>query len=138
MAKTIKDPKEIFPEIIADYKGIYGGDLVSILLYGSATGKDYRPGKSDINFMIVLSEQGIEQLDRAFPVIKKWRKRNVAIPLFLTETYVATSMDVFPIEYLNFQRVTLNSSGSSVRGRSRVSCLYSGKHTWSLLEKGGH
>jgi len=104
MAKTIKDPKEIFPEIIADYKGIYGGDLVSILLYGSATGKDYRPGKSDINFMIVLSEQGIEQLDRAFPVIKKWRKRNVAIPLFLTETYVATSMDVFPIEYLNFQR----------------------------------
>jgi hypothetical protein len=104
MAKTIKNPKEIFPEIIADYKGIYGGDLVSILLYGSATGKDYRPGKSDINFMIVLSEQGIEQLDRAFPVIKKWRKRNVAIPLFLTETYVATSMDVFPIEYLNFQR----------------------------------
>jgi hypothetical protein len=37
-------------------------------------------------------------------VIKKWRKKNVAIPLFLTETYVATSMDVFPIEYLNFQR----------------------------------
>ncbi len=104
MAKTIKDPKKIFPEIIADYEGIYGGDLVSILLYGSATGKDYRPGKSDINFMIVLSEQGIEQLDRAFPVIKKWRKRNVAIPLFLTETYVATSVDVFPIEYLNFQR----------------------------------
>jgi len=104
MAKTIKNPKEIFPEIIADYKGIYGGDLVSILLYGSATGKDYRPGKSDINFMIVISEQGIKQLDRAFPVIKKWRKRNVAIPLFLTETYVATSMDVFPIEYLNFQR----------------------------------
>jgi len=104
MAKTIKDPKEIFPEIVTDYESIYGGDLVSILLYGSATGKDYRPGKSDINFMIVLSEQGIEQLDRAFPVIKKWRKRNVAIPLFLTETYVATSMDVFPIEYLNFQR----------------------------------
>jgi hypothetical protein len=104
MAKTIKDPKEIFPEIIADYEGIYGSDLVSILLYGSATGKDYRPGKSDINFMIVLSEQGIEQPDRAFPVMKKWRKRNVAIPLFLTETYVATSMDVFPIEYLNFQR----------------------------------
>lgn len=104
MAKTIKDPKEIFPGIITDYESIYGSDLVSILLYGSATGKDYRPGKSDINFMIVLSEQGIEQLDRAFPVIKKWRKRNVAIPLFLTETYVATSVDVFPIEYLNFQR----------------------------------
>ena len=104
MAKTIKDPKEIFPEIINDYQGVYGDDLVSILLYGSAAGKDYRPGKSDLNFMIVLSEDGIEDLVRALSVVKKWRKRNVAIPLFLTETYVETSLDVFPIEYLNFQR----------------------------------
>ena len=34
----------------------------------------------------------------------KWQKRKVAIPLFLTEFYVSTSLDVFPIEYLNFQR----------------------------------
>jgi len=103
MAKNVKDPKEIFPDITADYKDVYGGDLISIMLYGSATGKDYRPGKSDINFMIVLSEDGIERLDRAFEIVKKWRKRNVAIPLFLTENYVETSMDVFPIEYLNFK-----------------------------------
>jgi len=103
MAKNVKDPKEIFPDITADYKDVYGGDLISIMLYGSATGKDYRPGRSDINFMIVLSEDGIERLDRAFEIVKKWRKRNVAIPLFLTENYVETSMDVFPIEYLNFK-----------------------------------
>jgi len=104
MAKTIKDPKDIFPEIIIDYENIYGEDLVSIILYGSAAGENYRPGKSDINFMVVLSEKGIEQLDRAFSVVKKWQKRKVAVPLFLSETYVETSMDVFPIEYLNFQR----------------------------------
>ena len=63
MAKIPKDPKEIFPEIIADYKNLFGDDLVSIILYGSATGQDYRPGKSDINFMIVLSEEGIERLE---------------------------------------------------------------------------
>ena len=103
MAKNVKDPKEIFPDITTDYKDVYGGDLVSIVLYGSAAGKDYRPGKSDINFMIVLSEEGIERLDRAFEIVKKWRKRNVAIPLFLTENYVETSTDVFPIEYLNFK-----------------------------------
>ena len=103
MAKNVKDPKEIFPDITTDYKDIYGDDLFSIILYGSATGRDYRPGKSDINFMIVLSEEGIERLDRAFEIVKKWRKRNVAIPLFLTENYVETSTDVFPIEYLNFK-----------------------------------
>jgi len=104
MTKSIKDPKEIFPEIISDYKELFGDDLVGIILYGSATGQDYRPGKSDINFMIVLSETGIECLDQAFSIVKKWQKKNVAIPLFLTESYVKTSMDVFPIEYLNFQR----------------------------------
>ncbi len=104
MTKGAKDPKEIFPEIISDYKELFGDDLVSIILYGSATGQDYRPGKSDINFMVILSEMGIERLDRAFSIVKKWQKRNVAIPLFLTEGYVKTSMDVFPIEYLNFQR----------------------------------
>jgi hypothetical protein len=103
MAKDIKEPKEIFPDITADYKDVYGNDLLGIMLYGSATGKDYRPGKSDINFMIVLSEKGIERLDSAFEIVKKWRKRNVAIPLFLTENYVETSTDVFPIEYLNLK-----------------------------------
>jgi hypothetical protein len=104
MAKSPENPKDIFTDIITDYKTAFGDDLISIILYGSATGKDYRPGKSDINFMIVLSEEGIDRIDGAFDIIKKWRKRNVAIPLFLTEAYVATSLDVFPIEYLNFQR----------------------------------
>ena len=103
MPKNIKDPKEIFPDITTDYKDVYGDNLISIMLYGSATGKDYRPGKSDINFMIVLSEEGIEHLNQAFEIVKKWRKRNVAIPVFLTENYVETSTDVFPIEYLNFK-----------------------------------
>jgi hypothetical protein len=104
MAKSPQNPKEIFPDIIDDYRGLFGDDLISIILYGSATGSDYRPGKSDINFMIVLSENGIEQLEQAIKAVTKWQKRNVATPLFLTELYVETSLDVFPIEYLNFHR----------------------------------
>ncbi len=104
MAKFPQDPKKIFPEIIDDYKGLFGHDLISIILYGSASGRDYRPGKSDINFMIVLSEDGIERLDKAFKVVERWQKRKVAIPLFLTKLYVESSLDVFPIEYMNFQR----------------------------------
>jgi len=103
MSKIPKDPKEIFPGIVDDYKGLFGEDLVSVILYGSAASNDYIPGKSDINFMIVLSEDGIDSIDKAFEVIGKWKKRNVATPLFLTETYVKTSLDVFPIEYLNFR-----------------------------------
>jgi hypothetical protein len=64
--------------------------------------------------MIVLSEDGIEELGRALPIVKKWRKKNVAIPLFLTETYVEKSLDVFPIEYFNFQRCHMPVFGKDV------------------------
>jgi predicted nucleotidyltransferase len=103
MSKVPKDPEEIFPGIIDDYKGLFGEDLISIILYGSAASGDYIAGKSDINFLIVLSERGIDLIDQAFDLIAKWKKRNVATPLILTEAYVETSLDVFPIEYLNFQ-----------------------------------
>ena len=102
-ADMFKMKKEL-NKIIDDFKSLYGDDLISIILYGSASGKEFRPGKSDINFMIVLSEEGIEHLDKAFKTVAKWKKKRVAIPLFLTQVYLETSMDVFPIEYLNFQR----------------------------------
>ena len=104
MSKAPNNPKDIFQEIIDDYKKLFGDELKGIILYGSAAGESYIRGKSDINFMILLSEEGIENLDRAFKTVAKWRKKKVATPLFLTTKYVATSLDVYPIEYLNFQR----------------------------------
>jgi predicted nucleotidyltransferase len=103
MSKIPKNPQEIFPGIIEDYNGLFGEHLVSVILYGSAASGDYVAGKSDINFMIVVSDSGIDLLEETFDLIAKWKKRNVATPLFLTEAYVKTSLDVFPIEYLNFQ-----------------------------------
>ncbi|MBW1998896.1 MAG: hypothetical protein JRJ29_13155, partial [Deltaproteobacteria bacterium] len=103
MGKAPKDPREIFQEITKDYKDLFGDELISMILYGSGAGSEYRPGKSDINFMIVLSEEGIGRLDRAFKTVSKWRRRNVSVPLFVTEHYVDTSLDTFPVEYLNFQ-----------------------------------
>jgi len=103
MAKIPKDPKEIFNEITKDYQNIYGKDLVSIILYGSAASGNYIPKKSDINFLIVLTEEGINQLKKAFKTVEKWYKRKVSIPLFLTKSYISTSLDSFPIEFLNMQ-----------------------------------
>jgi len=114
MGKVNMDPKKILPDITKDYSALYGDDLVSIVLYGSATGKDFQPGKSDINFMIVLTENGMEHLDRAFALVSKWRKKGVAVPLFLTEDYITTSLDVFPIEYLNFQNNHVHVFGKEI------------------------
>ncbi|MBN1381165.1 MAG: hypothetical protein JXA41_05780 [Deltaproteobacteria bacterium] len=103
MSKIPKTPQEIFPEIIADYKKIFGADLVSIVLYGSGTGGDYLPGKSDINFLMILSQNAGPSLDRALETVKKWRQRLVAIPLFMTKPFILSSVDSYPIEFFNMQ-----------------------------------
>jgi predicted nucleotidyltransferase len=100
----IEKPEEIFSDITEDYRKIYGDDLISIVLYGSAAGADYQPGKSDLNFLIVLSEEAIDHLDKAVETVSKWRKRRVATPLFMTRSYIASSLDSYPLEFLNMRK----------------------------------
>lgn len=104
MAKIPKEPQTIFDEFTRDFKNIYGDDLVSIILYGSAARGEYIYKKSDINFLIVLSEAGIQRLRAALPLIPKWQKRRVATPLLLTESYIDSALDSFPIEFLTMKR----------------------------------
>ena len=103
MAKIPQKPEEIFEEFTQDYQGVFRDDLTSIILYGSGARGEYTPKKSDLNFLIVLTEPAMDRLKEAFPLVHKWRKRRVNIPLFLTEAYIASSLDTFPVEFLNFR-----------------------------------
>ena len=87
-----------------DYRKVFGNDLISVILYGSAVTEEYVPKKSDLNFLIVLSEEGIEQLHLVYDLVAKWRKKRVRTPLFLTKAYIDSSLDTFPIEFLNIKR----------------------------------
>ena len=114
MAKIPKKPEEIFPEITSDYRKIFGEELISIILYGSGAGEDYVPGRSDLNFLVTLTDRGIEGLDRVLSTVGRWRKRNVAIPLFMTREYFAGSQDAYPIEFLNMKRIYIVVTGEDV------------------------
>ena len=87
-----------------DYQQSFDKDLVSVILYGSAITQEYIPKKSDLNFLIVLSEDGIENLHLTHGLVAKWRKKKVGTPLFLTKAYIESSLDTFPIEFLNIKR----------------------------------
>ncbi|MCE5265073.1 MAG: hypothetical protein LLG97_16270 [Deltaproteobacteria bacterium] len=114
MARIPKKPEEIFSEISGDYRKIFGEELISIILYGSGAGEDYVAGKSDLNFLITLTEKGITGLDQAVETVGKWRKRNVAIPLFMTREYLAGSLDAYPIEFLSMKRIYTVVAGEDV------------------------
>jgi predicted nucleotidyltransferase len=87
-----------------DYRNAFGEDLVSVILYGSSVTKEYDPKKSDLNFLIVLSDAGMERLHLAHELVARWRKKKVSTPLFLTKDYIESSLDTFPIEFLNIKR----------------------------------
>jgi hypothetical protein len=104
MAKIPKNPEEIFPEITADYRQAFGESLVSMILYGSGCSDDYHPGKSDLNFLLTLEDAGLELLKQAIPVARKWKSRRVPAPLILTLTDLNTSLDSYPVEFLNMKK----------------------------------
>ena len=119
----IEKPEEIFSDMTRDYREIYGDGLVSVILYGSGAGKEYRPGKSDLNFLIVLSEEAIDHLDRALKAVSRWRTKGVATPLFMTRPFIASSLDSYPLEFLNMQNGYILVYGEDVlRGLSFEPC----------------
>ncbi len=104
MSKIPKTPDEIFQEFTNDFKNIFGDDLISIILFGSAARGEYIHKRSDINFLITLSDSGMQRLKQAFSLIPKWRKKKVNTPLFLTTQYIQTALDSYPIEFLTMKQ----------------------------------
>ncbi len=78
---------------------IFGTDLVSIALYGSAAGEDFVPGKSDLNFAIVLERLTHAHLKALHQHLPKWHKLRIATPLLLDRKFLDRARDVFPMEF---------------------------------------
>ena len=114
MAKIPDQPKEVFVSLTQDYLKIFGSELVSLIVYGSAAAGSYVKGKSDINLLVVLTNAGKNRLDAAFERVKYWKKRKVATPLVMTKEFIETSLDSYPIEFLNMKNSHILVYGENV------------------------
>ncbi|MFH1317820.1 MAG: hypothetical protein ABIH71_02245, partial [Candidatus Omnitrophota bacterium] len=82
---------------------IHGDNLVSVFVYGSATGENYIPKVSDINSVFVFKKLEFAIFRSSLNVISKGIPKKIAAPLFLTKDYINSSLDVFPIEFLDMK-----------------------------------
>ena len=78
---------------------IFGKDLVSLALYGSAAGEDFVAGTSDLNLAIVLERVTFQHLTALHHHLPKWHKLRVATPLLLDRQFLDRARDVFPMEF---------------------------------------
>ncbi|HCG77268.1 MAG: hypothetical protein COZ37_03865 [bacterium (Candidatus Ratteibacteria) CG_4_10_14_3_um_filter_41_18] len=83
---------------------IHGDNLLTIILYGSATGKDFIPGSSDINLLLEFQRIDLPVLKKSLKLVAQGRRRKIVAPLFFTKEYMESSSDVFPIEFLEITR----------------------------------
>lgn len=100
---SIKNPNDIIDQYVAEYRDILGDTLVSIIMYGSAVTHEYRPGISDINTAVILTQNTISVLAKTLPFQRKWIRRLGVVPFFMTLRYIESSLDTYPIEFLNMR-----------------------------------
>ena len=79
------------------------GNLQSITVVGSSLTNDFRPGQSDINTVLVLDRQDLSSLNAIASLAKPMRKKRISPPLLMTKSYIEQSLDVFGVEFLDFQ-----------------------------------
>jgi hypothetical protein len=92
----------------------YDANIHSIYLVGSVLTEDYIEKVSDINSIIVLKEMDLNFLDILAPMGKKHHKKGISAPLLMTPDYIQKSLDVFPIEFLNFQLIHQTLLGEDI------------------------
>jgi len=114
MAKIPKKPEEIFPEMADRLKSVFGGDLISVALYGSGASGEYLPGKSDLNFLVIVTDTGMNRLERLHEFMKDWDKRRIATPLIMTKSFLEGALDVYPIEFMTMKAHHIQVVGEDI------------------------
>ncbi|OPZ59186.1 MAG: hypothetical protein BWY87_01129 [Deltaproteobacteria bacterium ADurb.Bin510] len=80
-----------------------GDRLVCLALTGSVVSGDFVEGVSDINSVVIVKDLDRATLERLAQLGRRHGKRGIHAPLVLTADAIASSLDVFPIEFLELR-----------------------------------
>ena len=105
MANDLKLPdkiKNILRDFVTGLQGTYGGDLTSVILYGSAASGEFSAIHSNVNCAVILRDTSLPALSKIAPLLNKGKFRRLNT-IFFTEAYIKNSADVFPVEFLDIK-----------------------------------
>jgi predicted nucleotidyltransferase len=90
-------------EFVLTVRNLLGEDLKSIILYGSAARGEFDTKRSDLNLLVVFDQVEFRHLATLAPLTKKWNRQRIATPLVVSPQYIASALDVYPLEFLDMQ-----------------------------------
>ncbi len=91
--------QKLLKSYVKDVTKVYGNGLESIILYGSAVRKEFLPGISNLNVLLILSSYDLSILKQYDGLHKRWSKEQIVVPLFLTRADLESASTAFPLEY---------------------------------------
>lgn len=103
-----------------DILNAFGDEVHSLYITGSVLTPDYHPKTSDINSVVIFGRMDLNTIRRLAPIGKAHAKKMISPPLLMTVEHIKNSMDVFPVEYLNFRLVHLTVYGEDIFEKIRI------------------
>jgi predicted nucleotidyltransferase len=95
MAEEFRRAQEFAREVAE----VYGSDVRSIVLYGSAAREQFHEGSSDLNVLVLLRQVDAGVIRRGAALARRWVEQGNPPPLLLAEEELRRSLDIFAIEY---------------------------------------
>jgi predicted nucleotidyltransferase len=99
-------PAELLPKlqaVRADLLARAGPNLIALILYGGLARGRYRPGRSDVNLLLLLQDTSSQALDAIAPALQTaWRTAQVE-PLLLGRDELESCAAAFPVKFLDIK-----------------------------------
>lgn len=98
-----KAPEQVSVAFVEEMRAHWGADLSAVVLYGSAVRDDFVPGRSDLNFMVLVRDLEPLKLAGLQRSVRAWRREKIAAPIFIQTDMLPTSLDSYPLEFLTMK-----------------------------------
>jgi hypothetical protein len=116
MEKRNEQIKKVADEFLQDVQSCFGENLQSVIFYGPAARDEDAPGRFSFHFLVVVRDNTPSALAPCSVFVKKWAKKGIGVPLFLTQEYIRDSLDTFPLEFMEMKSAYQVIFGEDVLG----------------------
>lgn len=96
--------KELLDDFVERLSSAAGGNLASVVLYGSAADGEFHPEYSDLNLLCLLRDASFNALSKLSGAMDWWHHKNHHPPMVLTPEELKSSADVFSIEFIDIKQ----------------------------------
>lgn len=101
-------------EFVSQLVGFYRGELVSVVVFGSAVSGGYVEGSSDLNLLVVYSDLNIADLGAVAKLAQRWLRKRRFAPRFLSRRNLTESARYFQIDLLEMRDAHVVLCGEDV------------------------